>query len=137
MAQATCTDGPSLPTESPEAITRGCFVSESSQASGESAHQRQALDEERPEAKEAPHDEARQYAFNLRNAGTGSEFSQRADEVGGYEGESSLWLYRPSACRDVVEVGAAYRKKNVYEPPRYCHRAPQMPSIACAVVVDF
>ncbi len=67
MVQATCTDGPSLPTERPEAITRGCFVSESSQASGESAHQRQTLYEERPEAKEALHDETRQYAFDLRN----------------------------------------------------------------------
>jgi hypothetical protein len=32
---------------------------------------------------------------------------------------------------------AAYRKKHVYEPSRYCHRAPQMPGIACAVIVDF
>lgn len=27
MVQATCTDGPSLPTESPDAITSGCFFS--------------------------------------------------------------------------------------------------------------
>ena len=137
MAQATCTDGPSLLTKSPEVITRGCFVSESSQASRESAHRRQTLDQECPEAKEALHDEARQYTFNLRNAGTGGVFSQRTDEVGGDEGESSLWLCRPSACRDVVEVGAAYRKKHVYEPPRHCHGAPQMPGIARAVIVDF
>lgn len=35
MAQATCTDGPSLPTESPDAITRGWFrFRTESQASG-------------------------------------------------------------------------------------------------------
>jgi hypothetical protein len=39
-----------------------------------------------------------------------------------------------------VAVGsgcAAHRKKHVYEPSRYCHRAPQMPGIACAVLADF
>ena len=56
------------------------------------AYQRQTLNEERPEAQEAPHDEARQYTLNLRNAGTGGVFCQGTDEVGSDEGECSLFL---------------------------------------------
>jgi hypothetical protein len=70
-------------------LSRGAFFFFQNRAQeskrGESAHQCQTLDEERPEAKEAPHDEAGQYAFNLRDARTGGVFSQRADEVGGDE----------------------------------------------------
>jgi hypothetical protein len=137
--QATCTDGPSLPTESPEAITRGCVrfrKSSHSKRGGEHSHQRQTLDEERPEAQEAPHDEAGQYTLNLRNARTGGVFCQGADEVGGDEGESSLFGQSAQFAVGGSCCERTHSEKHVYEPSRHRDRAPQMPRIACAVVVD-
>jgi len=59
MQHATCTEGPSLPTDSPEAMTNGYFCSMSFvYENGMWTHERQALDEEGCIPKEPLHDEA-------------------------------------------------------------------------------
>ena len=83
MVQATCTDGPSFPTESPEAITRGFFCSHfRNQVHLPERHekkfnyQRQTLDEERPKAEESLDDKTRYDALDLRNPRAGSVLRQ-------------------------------------------------------------
>ena len=85
MAQATCTEGPSFPTESPEAITRGSFKFQQTRPPpkmiSEKSYQRQTLDEERPKTEESLHDETRDDALDLRDPRAGRVLCQRPDEA--------------------------------------------------------
>ena len=66
MQHATWTDGPSFPTESPEAMTRGCTISASGQQDTFCrTYQGYALDEERPESQKSLHDETRDDTLDL------------------------------------------------------------------------
>ena len=62
MAQATWTDGPSLPTDRPEAMASGCIVSVQSE---DVTHKRDTLDRERAQAQVAIEQKAREHTFDL------------------------------------------------------------------------
>ena len=84
MQQATCTEGPSLPTDNPEAITKGCkgthLVFEYLWV--DATYQGQGLDHERPDAKVAFHNKARKNAFDFRDSGACSVLCKGFDKVG-------------------------------------------------------
>ena len=68
---AMCTEGPSLPTESPDAMTRG-WVSLEVRAGecqmDKGTYESQALDYERPETKESFHNEACEDTLDFRDS---------------------------------------------------------------------
>ena len=115
--QATCTDGPSFPTESPEAITRGLWFKyqDTSQTTrSKNSHQCQTLDEERPKAEESWHDETRYDALDLGYPRAGCVLGQRSDETSGDEGKRGLFFCFVSGFDSRVHQLLrfwAYRKK--------------------------
>lgn len=67
--QATWTKGPSLPTHSPEATERHCFIISQMQSHcNAGTYQAEGLDDQGPAAHEVAYDKTTQNGFNLRDA---------------------------------------------------------------------
>lgn len=84
MQQATCTEGPSFPTDNPEAITKGCNEAHLAfeHPRVDATYQGQGLDHERPNSKVAFHNKSRKDAFDLRDSGACGVLCKGFDKVG-------------------------------------------------------
>lgn len=133
IAEATCTDGPSLPTDKPEAIAIGCVCvryqpssPEQSQPSAQ-VYQRNRLDGHGREGEEPLDDETCEDAFDLGDAGSCRVWGVRFDDISPGEGEETLLGGGSSASIHTSfppTHGTAHTKPHLANSPQKRHKNP-------------
>lgn len=112
IQQATWTEGPSLPTDKPEAMTNGYIAWAKRKLNiWQSTYQGQALDEECWKAQKAFHSESCQYTLDLWYSWSCSILRKRPNQVGCHKGERG-------------------RTHHVNKPTRWTDFTPRMPGVA-------